>query len=48
MLAAVERLMAGLKLPVNERKTRCLRYAEARRLLGVGHPRAEAQECAVL
>ena len=25
MLAAVERLMAGLKLPVNERKTRCLR-----------------------
>ena len=25
MLTAVERLMAGLKLPVNERKTRCLR-----------------------
>ena len=25
MLATVERLMAGLKLPVNERKTRCLR-----------------------
>ena len=28
MLAAVERLMAGLKLPVNERKTRCLRCPE--------------------
>ena len=28
MLAAVEQLMAGLKLPVNERKTRCLRCPE--------------------
>ena len=28
MLAAVERLMAGLKLPVNEGKTRCLRCPE--------------------
>ena len=28
MLAAVERLMAGLKLPINERKTRCLRCPE--------------------
>ena len=28
MLTAVERLMAGLKLPVNERKTRCLRCPE--------------------
>ena len=28
MLAVVERLMAGLKLPVNERKTRCLRCPE--------------------
>ena len=28
MRAAVERLMAGLKLPVNERKTRCLRCPE--------------------
>ena len=28
MLAAVERLMAGLKLPVNERKARCLRCPE--------------------
>ena len=28
MLAAVERLMAGLRLPVNERKTRCLRCPE--------------------
>ncbi len=28
MLAAVRRLMAGLKLPVNERKTRCLRCPE--------------------
>ncbi len=28
MLAAVERLMAGLKLAVNERKTRCLRCPE--------------------
>ena len=28
MLAAVERLMRGLKLPVNERKTRCLRCPE--------------------
>ena len=44
MLAAVERLMAGLKLPVNERKTRCLRCAEARRLLGVGHHRFKGVE----
>ena len=29
MLAAVERLMASLRLPVNERKTRCLRCPEA-------------------
>ena len=29
MLAAVERLVAGLKLTVNERKTRCLRCPEA-------------------
>ncbi len=28
MLAAVERLMAGLRLPINERKTRCLRCPE--------------------
>ena len=28
MLAAVERLMTGLKLPVNARKTRCLRCPE--------------------
>ena len=28
MLTAVERLMEGLKLPVNERKTRCLRCPE--------------------
>ena len=28
MLAAVERLMDGLKLPINERKTRCLRCPE--------------------
>jgi len=28
MLATVERLMAGLKLPVNERKTRCVRCPE--------------------
>ena len=28
MLAALKRLMAGLKLPVNERKTRCLRCPE--------------------
>ncbi len=28
MLTAVERLVAGLKLPVNERKTRCLRCPE--------------------
>ena len=28
MLAAVERLMAGLKLTVNTRKTRCLRCPE--------------------
>ncbi len=28
MLTAVERLMAGLKLPVNDRKTRCLRCPE--------------------
>ena len=28
MLATVERLMEGLKLPVNERKTRCLRCPE--------------------
>ncbi len=35
MLAVVERLMAGLKLPVNERKTRCLRCpAEAFEFLG--------------
>ena len=44
MLAAVERLMAGLKLPVNERETRCLRCAEARRLLGVGHHRFKGVE----
>ena len=29
MLAAVERLMASLRLPVNARKTRCLRCPEA-------------------
>ena len=29
MLTAVERLMASLRLPVNERKTRCLRCPEA-------------------
>ena len=35
MLAAVERLMAGLKLAINERKTRCLRCPEeAFELLG--------------
>lgn len=28
MLAAVERLMEGLKLPINEEKTRCLRCPE--------------------
>ena len=38
MLAAVERLMGGLKLPINEQKTRCLRCPEeADRVSGLPH-----------